>query len=261
MNINVNGIDTWYDITGEGPWLVLSHSLACNSNMWDPQMDALTPHFKVLRYDTRGHGRSEATAGAYTLDQLADDAKALLDAMQIRAAHWCGLSMGGMIGQVFALRFPGVLTSLVLADTTSRYPPEAVAQWAERIAKARSEGMQALVESTLGRWFTAPFRAQRAEVAAQVGQWITATPLDGYAGCCSALPRIDVTDRLRELQMPALVLVGDQDAGTPPAMARAIHSHLPGSKLVVLPEAAHLSNMEQPQAFNRALLEFLLPLR
>ncbi|MGH8619138.1 MAG: 3-oxoadipate enol-lactonase [Burkholderiales bacterium] len=257
MKIKTNGIDTWYDVTGTGPWLVLSHSLACNSHMWDPQMAELTQRYKVLRYDTRGHGQSGAPAGAYTLDQLADDAKALFDALGVKDPHWCGLSMGGMIGQTLALKYPGVAKSLVLADTTSRYPAEAVPLWMDRIRTAQEKGMGALVEGTLGRWFTDPYRAAHPDVMKLVGGWIAATPVDGYAGCCHALPQINVTDRLKEIKVPALVIVGEQDMGTPPAMARAIHEALPGSRLVLIPSAAHLSNMEQPAAFTKALLDFL----
>jgi 3-oxoadipate enol-lactonase len=257
MKVRVNGIDTWYDVTGEGPWLVLSHSLACNSHMWDPQMAALTKQYKVLRYDTRGHGQTEAPAGAYTLDQLADDVKALFDALGVQSPHWCGLSMGGMIGQTLALKYPGLVKSLVLADTTSRYAPEAAAQWMDRIKIAQDKGMGALVEPTLGRWFTEPYRKAHPDVMKTVGGWIASTPVAGYAGCCHALPKIDVTDRLQEIRVPALVIVGEQDMGTPVAMARAIHEALPGSKLTILPSAAHLSNMEQPAAFTQALQDFL----
>lgn len=257
MKIITNGIETWYDITGIGPWLVLSHSLACNSSMWDPQIAELTKHFKVLRYDTRGHGQTEAPPAPYTLDQLADDAKALFDALGVKDPHWCGLSMGGMIGQTLALKYPGVAKSLVLADTTSRYPAEATALWMDRIKTAREKGMGALVDGTLARWFTDPYRTAQPDVMKLVGGWIAATPVEGYAGCCYALPQINVTDRLKALQLPALVIVGEQDMGTPPAMARAIHEALPGSKLVMIPSAAHLSNMEQPAAFTRALLDFL----
>ena len=257
MKIKTNGIETYYDVTGAGPWLVLSHSLACNSSMWDPQMVELAKRFKVLRYDTRGHGQSEAPAGAYTLDQLADDAQALFDALGVNDPHWCGLSMGGMIGQTLALKYPGVAKSLVLADTTSRYAPEAAAQWADRIRMAQEKGMGALVDGTLGRWFTDPYRAAHPDVMTTVGGWIAATPVAGFTGCCQALPKINCTDRLQEIKAPALVIVGEQDMGTPPAMARAIHAALPGSKLVVIPSAAHLSNMEQPAAFTKALLDFL----
>ena len=123
MNVKTNGIELNYEVEGNGPWLTMSHSLACNVTMWDPQMPVLTKKFKVLRFDTRGHGQSSAPAGEYTLDELADDVKGLLDALNIKQTHWAGLSMGGMIGQAFALKYPGVFLSMVLADTTSRRRP------------------------------------------------------------------------------------------------------------------------------------------
>ncbi len=256
MRIKTNGIELHYTVEGEGPWLVMSHSLACNGRMWDPQLPVLARRFKVLRFDTRGHGQSEAPAGAYTLEALADDVKGMLDALGIRAAHWVGLSMGGMIGQTFALKYPGVLQSLVLADTTSRYPPEAAPIWAERIRVAESQGMEPLVQPTLERWFTAAYRASHAAEVARIADMIRATPVAGYVGCSHAIPRIDLTARLAEIAVPALVIVGEQDAGTPPAMAREIRDNLPGSELVIIPSAAHLANVEQPAAFDAALSRF-----
>ncbi|MGZ8155501.1 MAG: 3-oxoadipate enol-lactonase [Burkholderiales bacterium] len=257
MKIKMNGIETNYVIEGEGPWLTMSHSLASNLTMWDDQAKLLSSRFKVLRYDTRGHGGSSAPEGPYTMDELADDAKALFDALGIKETHWVGLSMGGMIGETFALKYPGVFKSMVLADTTARRPPNADQMWGERVKIAQEQGMQPLVESTLGRWFTQPFRESRKDVMERIGGHIRSTPVAGFVGCCQAISRIDVLDRLREIKCPALVIVGDQDHGTPPEMARAIQQNLPGSKLVVIPSAAHLSNVEQPKAFDDAIESFL----
>ncbi len=257
MKIKTNGIETNYVIEGEGPWLAMSHSLACNLSMWDGQAKLLSSKFKVLRYDTRGHGASSAPPGPYTLDELADDAKALLDALGIKRAHWVGLSMGGMIGETFALKYPGVFQSMVLADTTSRRPPNAEQMWGERVQLAQEQGMDALVEGTLGRWFTELYRQTRKDVMARIGADIRDTPVAGFVGCCQAISKIDVLDRLKEIDCPTLVIVGEHDHGTPPEMARQIQANLRGSKLVVIPSAAHLSNVEQPQAFNDALVSFL----
>lgn len=257
MKINANGIEMHYVVEGEGPWLTMSHSLTCNLSMWDEQARLLSQRFKVLRYDTRGHGGTSATAGAYTLEQLADDANALFDALGIRQTHWVGLSLGGMIGQVFALRHPGIFRSMALCDTTSRYPAEAALIWAERIRIAQEQGMEALVASTLGRWFAEPFRESHQDVMARMAQMIRTTTVAGYVGCCEAIPKIDVTDRLKGIECPTIVVVGEQDVGTPVAMARSIHDAMPGSRLVVIPSAGHISNIEQPEAFNHALLGFL----
>ncbi len=259
MKAKVNGIEMHYEIHGKegAPWLTLSHSLACSVRMWDEQIATFKDRYRVLAFDTRGHGASTAPSGAYTLELLADDLRALLKHAGIERTHFVGLSMGGMIGQTFALKYPGVLTSLVLADTTSRYPAEAAPLWAERIKTAEERGMQPLVQPTLERWFTEGFRKARPEVVARVGQLILDTPVAGYAGCSHAIPKINLTSRLKEIKCPILVVVGEQDPGTPVAMAREIHDNAPGSKLVIIPNAAHLSNLEQPQAFDRALAEFL----
>jgi len=259
MKTRANGIEINYEIHGKegAPWLVLSHSLACNVRMWDPQIAALKADYRILAYDTRGHGGTEATRGAYTLELLADDLFLLLKELNITATHYCGLSMGGMIGQTFALKYPGVLRSLTLADTTSRYPAEAGPLWAERIKTAEAKGMEPLAQPTLERWFTEPFRRNSPAAVDAVRKLILATPVAGFVGCCNAIPKINVTARLKEIKCPILVIVGADDPGTPPAMAREIHDNAPGSKLVVLPQAAHLANLEQPEGFTRALREFL----
>jgi len=257
MKISANGIDINYSIEGEGPWLAMSHSLACNLHMWDEEAKRLSKRYKVLRYDTRGHGESGAPAGAYTLELLADDLHGLLQALGVKSTHFVGLSMGGMIGQTYALKYPGMFRSLALCDTTSRYPAEAAPVWAERIKTVESQGMEPMVAPTLERWFTPPYRAAHPEVVEKVAAMIRGTPVPGFVGCCHAIPKINLTARLKEIRCPALVIVGKDDPGTPVAMAEDIHQALPGSKLVIIPSAAHLSNLEQPDAFNQALAGFL----
>jgi 3-oxoadipate enol-lactonase len=259
MKTKANGIEVNYELHGsEGaPWLVLSHSLACSVRMWDPQIAALKDRYRILAYDTRGHGATEATRGEYTLDLLAEDLFFLLQELKIKSAHYCGLSMGGMIGQTFALKDPGVFRTLTLADTTSRYPAEAWPLWQDRIRIAETKGMEPLAQPTLERWFTEPFRKSSPGPVETVRELIVSTPVAGYVGCCHAIPKINLTARLKEIRCPILVIVGEQDPGTPPAMAREIHDNAPGSKLVVLPQAAHLANLEQPEGFSRALAKFL----
>jgi 3-oxoadipate enol-lactonase len=256
MKIKANGIDINYEIEGSGPWLTMSHSLACDLHMWDPQMPVLKK-FKVLRFDTRGHGQSGAPAGDYTLEQMADDVKGLLDGLGIKQTHWAGLSMGGMIGQAFALKYPGVFQSMVLADTTSRRPPDAAKMWGDRIQTAKTKGMDALVEGTLARWFTEPYRNSRKDVMQRIGDGIRRTPVAGFTGCCHAISKVDYLDRLKEIKVPALVMVGEHDHGTPPEAARIIQQNLPGSELKIIPSAAHLSNIEQADEFNKAMTGFL----
>ena len=257
MKLTANGIDINYEIEGEGPVVTFSHSLACSLAMWDDQVRALRGRYRVLRYDTRGHGQTSAPKGAYTLDQLAEDLRGLLDGLGIAQTHFVGLSMGGMIGQVFALKHPGRFQSLALCDTTSRYPAGAASVWEERIRTVEAQGMAPMVDPTLARWFTAPFRERRKDVIDRVAALIRDTPPQGYVGCCHALPKIDVTDRLGAVTCPALVIVGEEDPGTPVDMARAMHAALPGAELAILRHASHLSNMEQPDEFSRVLGGFL----
>ena len=257
MKQRANGIDIHYVLEGDGPMVTLSHSLASDLTMWDEQARGLRTGYRVLRYDTRGHGQTSAPPGPYTLAQLAEDAAALLAALGITQTHFVGLSMGGMVGQTLALAHPGLVQSLVLCDTTSRYPASAAPIWEERIRTVETKGLEPLVGPTLERWFTAPFRARRPDVMARVGEMIRRTPPQGYVGCCHALPKIDVTDRLKELHCPAMVIVGEEDPGTPLDMAREIHAALPGAELAILRSASHLSNLEQPDDFNRVVLGFL----
>lgn len=259
MKLKANGIEVNYELHGKegAPWLVLSHSLACSVRMWDPQIAALKDRYRILAYDTRGHGATEAPQGAYTLETLADDLFFLLKELKVGTPHYCGLSMGGMIGQTFALKYPGVLKTLTLADTTSRYPAEAAPVWAERIKTASERGMGPLAQPTLERWFTETFRKANPAVVNGIRKLILATPVAGFVGCSHAIPKINLTARLKEIECPILVIVGEQDPGTPVAMAKEIHDNAPGSKLVVIPQAAHLANLEQPAAFTRALEQFL----
>jgi 3-oxoadipate enol-lactonase len=256
MKKRINGIDVRYTVTGSGPWVTLSHSLACRLEMWDEEVARLSKRFTVLAYDSRGHGESGAPPGPYTLDMIADDIKGLHDALGIDRSHWIGLSMGGVFGLAAALKYPGMFSSLVLADTSSKLSDEGIAAFKDRVAKVTAGGMEAMVEPTLGRWFKDSFRARSPELMARVADWIRTTPLDGYIGTSAAIPAIDVTDRLREIDVPCLVLVGADDIAMPLAFSQTLARGLPRSKLVVIPDAGHLSNLEQPAAFNSALDAF-----
>jgi 3-oxoadipate enol-lactonase len=260
MKINANGIDINYELTGraEAPVVMLSHSLASSMVMWKSQLDSLEPHFRVLRYDMRGHGGSDAPAGAYTLEMLVEDAAALLDALDIDTIHFVGLSIGGMIGQGFALSRAARLKSLTLCDTSAVMPDEAQPILDQRIAAARENGMADQVDGTLERWFTPEFLKANPTQVEMIRQQIRATPLVGYIGCSEALRGLNYLDRLSEITLPTLIMVGEEDPGTPVAAAEAIHERIAGSQLVILPSARHLSNIEQAEAFNNALMDFLL---
>lgn len=257
MRLTTNGIDIHYTIEGDGPVVTLSHSLGCNLTMWDAQAEVLKERYRVLRFDTRGHGKTSAPSGPYTLEQMVSDVHGLLTGLEITHTHFVGLSMGGMIGQLFALEHSEMISNLVLCDTTSRWPQAVWSLWEERIRTVQTGGMEPMVEPTIERWFSAPFRERCRDVTNGVREMLRQTPPDGYIGCCHAIPKIDATDRLHAVSCPTLVIVGEDDPATPVEMARTIHTAIPSAELVVLHSASHLSNVEQPEAFNRVLLDFL----
>jgi 3-oxoadipate enol-lactonase len=257
--ITANGVSMNYSLEGPvgAPVLTLSHSLAADLSMWDPQMPALATRYRVLRYDTRGHGGTDAPAGPYSLGQLAEDAHALLAALDVDRTHWIGLSMGGMIGQTLALAAPDLFASLTLCDTTSRIPDEDKPMWAERIETVERQGLESLVEPIIGRWFTPRFAREREDVVDSVRAMIRATSAAGFAGCSHAISALDLTDKIAAFTLPTLIMVGEQDPGTPVAASRVMNERIDGSELVILKSASHLSNVEQPEAFTRALTTFL----
>jgi 3-oxoadipate enol-lactonase len=259
MKIAANGIQMNYRLEGPstGSVVMLSHSLATDLTMWDAQIDALTRWHRLLRYDTRGHGGSDAPAGVYSLSQLAQDACGLLDVLGIERAHFIGLSMGGMIGQTLALETQSRLLSLVLCDTTSRIPADAKPAWDERIRIAGSEGMAPLVDSTIARWFTRGFREHRSDIVDRIRDLIRSTVPEGYIGCCHAIASLDVTDVLQKISVPTMVIVGEDDPGTPVAAAAVIHEKITNSELAIIQSASHLSNVERAEEFNRIVIEFL----
>jgi 3-oxoadipate enol-lactonase/4-carboxymuconolactone decarboxylase len=253
-----NTTRVFYRLEGrEGlPVLVLSHSLGCDHEMWAPQMPDLLEHFQVLRYDTRGHGASSAPPGDYTLDQLGGDALELADSLNIRKFAWCGLSMGGAIGQWIALHAPERLSSLVLASTASRFgTPE---MWETRRNAVREGGMRAIVDLTMQRFFS-PAMLQRGGIYGHSARRVfLGTDPAGYLGCCAALRDVDLTSKLGKMRPPTLVIGGDSDPSTPwPDCGAVLAREIPGARAVVL-QSAHLSNLGQPKSFTAAVLDFLL---
>ena len=259
MRVIANGIEMNYAITGKegAPVIVLSHSLGSGIVMWDPQIEKFASEFRVLRYDTRGHGQSEAPNGPYDLGVLVDDAVSLIDVLGIDRAHWVGLSMGGMIGQGIALRCPERLSTLALCDTMAVVPIEAQDVWLDRIDTARDSGVGALADTTMERWFTASFLNAQPQAVEPIRQQFLATPDSGYIGCCEAIRRLNYLSQLNNIQVPTLVVVGEQDPATPVSAADAIHAQIANSQRVVIPDAAHLSNIEQCDLFNEIIIQFL----
>jgi len=259
MRIKTATITTNYELSGprQAAVVMLSHSLGSNLHMWDPQMTALEARLRVLRYDTRGHGASDVPDAAYTLDQLVADAVALLDALGISKVNFVGLSMGGMIAQGLALAHAGRVDRLVLCDTSAFMPAEAQPMVQERIDTARKEGMPALVDATLARWFTAPYLQKLGPGLEMIRSIFLTSPVAGYIGCTEAIRRLNYIGDLPRIKHPTLIMVGKEDPGTPVAAAQAIHERISGSHLVVIPSASHLSNIEQAGLFNQNLVEFL----
>jgi 3-oxoadipate enol-lactonase len=246
-----------HEVTGpeDAPPLVLSNSLGANLHMWDPQAEALAERFRLVRYDTRGHGESPVPDGPYTIDHVGQDALALLDHLEIERAHWVGLSLGGMTGMWLAINAPERLDRLVLLCTSAKLgPPE---NWRERAEIVRAQGTEAVAEAGVGRWLTERFREEHPDTAAWLRDMIAATPDAGYAACCAVIEHMDLTPGLPGITTPTLAIAGAQDPATPPEHAERIVAAVPGARLEVLDPAAHLANIEQPEAVTRLILDHL----
>jgi 3-oxoadipate enol-lactonase len=247
---------TRYEAEGDAkaPWLILSNSLGTQLEMWAPQMPELLKRFRVLRYDTRGHGQSSVTPGPYTIAQLGGDVIALMDHLKIERAHFCGLSMGGMIGMWLGAEQAGRIDRLVLANTAAKIgAPEL---WNARIGKVDSEGMASIVEGVLERWFTQDYQRRAQREIADVSAMLLATPPAGYTANCAAVRDHDQREGLGGIKAPTLVIGGTHDLATPPMDSRLVADRIPGARYVEL-AAAHLSNWEKPAEFSAHLTGFL----
>ena len=251
--MTVNGATLFYDVTGPdgAPVVAFSNSIGTTHEMWEAQAQALQGAYRVLRYDTRGHGRSPAVAGPATIEMLADDLAGLLDGLGIARAHVAGLSLGGMTAQSLAARHPARIERLVLMATAAHLP----GNWAERAALVQAEGMAAIADAVVSRWFTPAFRPDP-RVAALRKDFLAIDPA-GYAACCLAIDAMDLRPGLAAITAPTLIIAGADDPATPPAMSEALRAGIADAELVVLPRAAHILAVEQAAAVNRHLLGFL----
>src|SRR5580658_8810492 len=245
MKIEANGININYQIDGpnDAPWIVFYNSLATSTAMWDEQADALKNSFRVLRYDQRGHGGTDAPAGRYAFDTLLGDALGLLDALGIGKAHFAGLSMGGATALGLAERHADRLDRVIVCDSPCQSTPQSSQQWEERIAVAQKQGIEALVEPTVGRWFPTETVAKNPPHLDKVRAMIRATPVNGFIGCAAALADHDYASAIATVKRPVLFLVGEKDGATPAAM-RKLNEKLAGSRFVEIPGAGHISNMD-----------------
>ena len=257
MKIKANGISINYQVDGAdgAPWLVLSNSLATNLAMWDGQARELRRAFRVLRYDQRGHGATDAPAGRYAFELLIADALALMDALAIKKAHFGGLSMGGATALGLAQKHPDRLDRVIVCDSPCQSTPTSSQQWEERIVVAQKQGMEALVEPTLARWFPPEAIKANPPHLDKVRQMIRTTPVNGFIGCAAALADHNYAAAVATVTRPVLFMVGEKDAAAAPM--RKLHEALPGSRYAELPGAGHISNLDQPEAFTRAVKDFL----
>lgn len=257
-DVKANGITVHCRIDGpaDAPWLVFSNSLATDLSMWDPQADHFSQRFRVLRYDQRGHGRTEAPAGRYSFATLLADALAVMDALEVARAHFCGLSMGGATAMGLAQQAPARLDRVIVCDSPCASTPASAQQWEERIAVAQKEGMAALVEPTVSRWFPPETVAANPPHLTKIRQMIATTPVNGFVGCAAALGDHDYRSAVAKVTRPVLFVAGEKD-GTTPAAMRQMQGELAGSRYVEMPGAGHISNLDRPDLFNRALDDFL----
>lgn len=258
MKVQANGITFNCEVGGKegAPWVVFSNSLATNLSMWDDQAAALGKDFRTLRYDQRGHGKTDAPEGRYSFDTLVADVIGLYDALHIEAAHFVGLSMGGMTAVALAEQHPARVNRIVPCDCGPASTPQSAQQWEERIVLARDKGIAALVEPTVGRWFPAEFLAANPETANKVRQMIRTTPVAGFVGCAYALSDFDLRPGLGSITAPTQFICGGKDAAL--GGTKALHAGVPGSSFIEVPGAGHISNLEQPQFFIQALRDFLV---
>jgi 3-oxoadipate enol-lactonase/4-carboxymuconolactone decarboxylase len=257
MFLNVNGLNVHVRVEGQpgGAPLVMLHSLGTASAVWDAQAAAFAGSFRVIRPDLRGHGLTGCTAGPYSMAMFAADLAGVLDALDVGQAHVAGISIGGMIAQAFAAAYPDRVASLLLVDTAMAIPP--AQSWTDRAAKVRVEGTGSIEEGVIARWVTPAFLD--APGTAGLRAMLTRTPAEGYAAAAEAIAAADLTASTSALRVPALVVVGDQDASTPVASAKALQRAIDGSSLVVIPGAAHIPTVEKPEQVTAAMRAFLTP--
>lgn len=258
MQLEANGNTFRVRIEGrqDKPWLVLSHSIVTDLHVWDHQVAALQNDFRIMRFDTRGHGGSGIGDAPYSFPLLVQDVIHLFDRLGIERAHFAGVSLGGMIGYGVALAHPERLHSLVAVDSRADAPAEFQAPWDARITIARGQGMAALEQPTLQRWFAASYLEAHPEVAEQIGGMIRNTPAAGFEGCARALQQLDYLPQVAQIKVPVLLVSGERDGSMPDDM-RQIQALIPGAEFALVPEAGHLPNVENALAFNQVLSRFL----
>ena len=257
--VTVDDLKIAYRLEGkdEAPVILFSHALATSGEMWRYQIAEFARDHRVLAYDMRGHGDSDAPDFPYEFDLLADDVAGLMRALGIGRAVFVGLSIGGMVGQALAIRHPKLFNGMVLASTLAKTSPEGRQLWQARLEQVRRDGLEPQVTPTLERWLSPQFRHAHPEVAGWLGDMIRSTPVAGYVGCGHAIMGLDLGRHLPEIKLPVLVIAGEKDPGATPETAGAIAKSIPGARLEIMPGCLHQTAIEAPGAFNRHLREFL----
>ena len=255
--INADGCPINVEVEGPqgAPVLMLSNSLGTTLHMWDAQVAPFTQHFRLVRYDRRGHGKSGVPKGPYTMERLGCDVLAVLDGLGVKKINWCGLSMGGMVGQWLGANAPERVERLVLTNTSSFFPDKN--GWNERLKLVEEKGIAAFAAPNMARWFTKGFLEREPQKVAGIQAMFAATPLEGYLACGAAVRDMDHRDLLPSIKAPTLVIAGKHDGATPPEANEYISKHIPDAKFALV-DAAHLSNIEQSEAYTKAVLAFLL---
>jgi 3-oxoadipate enol-lactonase len=258
MKIKANGISFNTDISGKdgAPWLIFSNSLATTLHMWDQTAKDLGSTHRILRYDQRGHGLTEAPAGRYTFELLIDDIIALMDELGIQKASWCGISMGGATAMGAVQKHPDRFDRLAICDTTGQSTPASAQQWEARIANAQKNGMQAEAEPTITRWFPPETVKANPPHLDVLRKMILDTPVNGFCGCAAALANHDYRPGMKDVKNPVLYICGEKD-GNNTVVMRKMKEEFPASQYVEIPGAGHISNMDQPAMFSKALRDFL----
>jgi 3-oxoadipate enol-lactonase len=253
--IQSDGCPIYFEMTGpqDAPILMLSNSLGTNLHMWDAQVKPFTAAFRLLRYDRRGHGKS-GVKGPYTMEQFGRDAIAVMDAVGAQKVHWCGLSMGGMVGQWLGAKAPERIDRLILSNTSCYYASKDM--WNDRLAVIAKSGLGAIADGVMNVWFTKDFRERSPDTIADMKHMLLQTPTDGYIGCAEAVRDMDHRDILPNIKAPTLIIAGRQDMATTVEAAEFIRSRVPGASLTLL-DAAHISNVELPGIYADTVLGFL----
>jgi 3-oxoadipate enol-lactonase len=261
MLLSLTGRRLYFDLVGpeDAPVVCITHSLTSDSGMWAEQMPPLLQAgFRVLRVDMRGHGGSDPGAGDYTMKMLAEDVATVLNGLSLPRVHYIGLSIGGMIGQAFAIEYGAKLISALWSDTLPASPTGAAALWDERMSTVRrANSLEPLADGTVERWFTDAFKPRKPQRWKQIRDTVAATTPAGYLGCSAAIMSFDFTSQLPALRVPTLVVCGADDPGTPASENRRLAGLVPGGRYQEIADARHFPNVEHPEAFNRIMMGWL----